>query len=32
LEKTLDIIKKFDSNAFYTIGDVRASARLGPVI
>ncbi|MFA4934174.1 MAG: DUF2179 domain-containing protein, partial [Candidatus Omnitrophota bacterium] len=32
LDKTLDIIKEFDSNAFYTIGDVRASARLGPVI
>jgi uncharacterized protein YebE (UPF0316 family) len=32
LEKALCAIKKFDSNAFYAIGDVRASARPGSFI
>ncbi len=32
LDKTLDMIKKFDPHAFYTIGDVRAAARLTPAI
>ena len=32
LDKTLNIIKKFDSHAFYTIEDVRTVARLRPAI
>ncbi|OQB09548.1 MAG: hypothetical protein BWY16_00952 [Candidatus Omnitrophica bacterium ADurb.Bin205] len=32
LDRTLDIIKKFDPDAFYTIGDVRTAARLSPAI
>lgn len=32
LDRTLDIIKKFDPSAFYTIGDVSTAARLRPVI
>jgi uncharacterized protein YebE (UPF0316 family) len=32
LEQVLNIIKKFDQDAFYTIEDVRAVARLNPII
>ncbi|MDD5573744.1 MAG: DUF2179 domain-containing protein [Candidatus Omnitrophica bacterium] len=32
LDRTMAIIRKFDPNAFYAIGDVRRVARLSPVI
>ena len=32
LDRALDIIKKFDPDVFYTIGDVRTAARLSPAI
>lgn len=32
LDQVLNIIKKFDQDAFYTIEDVRAVARLNPII
>ncbi|MDD5584092.1 MAG: DUF2179 domain-containing protein, partial [Candidatus Omnitrophica bacterium] len=32
INRALDIIKKFDPGAFYTIGDVRTVARLDPVM
>jgi len=32
LDKVLDIIKRFDQDAFYSIEDVRAVARLNPIL